>query len=193
MCVNNYNYLTLLLVVTLVSGCSSSDSTTSSGTGGSNPPPTNSTPKNVAAASNGATVTSSFSGNETFVIDEDTTTSNFWSGAADGDNVKIAFDSVYSIGEIIVRTNNTSYSIANAGSTLVSGIRVEISTDDVTYNEVALAFGYNLPPVKCAGTSLGSGRIACTLSPSVDAKYIRVGVTADFATTEIYEVEVTGI
>ena len=192
MCLKN-NYLLLFLVLAFVSGCGSSSSTTSSATDGSNPPPANATPKNVAAASNGATVTSSFSGNESFVIDEDTSTTNFWSGGAEGDSVTVEFDSVYSISEIVIVTNNTGYSIANAGTTLVSGIRVEVSTDGVTYDEVAIAFGYNSPPIQCFGTSFGSGRLECTLSPSVSAKYIRVGVTSDFAGTEIYEIEVTGV
>ncbi len=174
--------------VTLI-GCSSSsssDDTDDEQTSAS------STEKNVAAMTNGATVSSTFLGNESFTIDSNTATTSFWSGGADGDEIKVTFDKSYSISEIKIHTNNRSASIS--GGTATIGFRVFVSDDDVTYTEVAIYLGVNAP-VACSSNILSNtdGTVECVLATSQSARYIRVAVLSDFATTEIYEVDVTGI
>jgi len=178
----------LIFTCASVVGCSSDSTSTTSNV----PQAPTATEKNVASATNGASVSSTFAGNETFTIDGDTATTNFWVGGADGDEVNITFDQSYSISEIKLHTNNRSVSIS--GGAASTGFRVFISNDDVTYSEVAMYISVNAP-IACASNILSNtnGTIECGLAINQDAQYIRVSVLPDFATTELYEVEVTGI
>ena len=150
------------------------------------------TAKNVAKATNGSTISSTYSGNESFVTDGDTTTTNFWVGGASGDEVKIAFDKIYAVSEITVYTNNTSFVLTNGGSVTTSGIRVLLSSDDTTYSEVGISLG-SKKDLSCFSSSIGSGKIYCSFSSNINARYIKVIVTSDFAATNLYEVQVTGV
>lgn len=178
---NNKSIFTSILLLSLI-GCSSDSTTTTNNTAPTAPAVTS----NVSAASNGSTVTSTFVGNESFTTDEITTNTNFWIGGADGDEVKVAFDQSYSISEITIRTNNTSSS--SSAGVVTSGIRVLLSADDVTYNEIGVSIGSS----SCSEQNIGSSRIRCVLSTPTDASFIKVIVTSDFAVTEIYEIETLG-
>lgn len=177
----------IVLAGLIISGCSDSTTSTTTTTGPTTPP---ANAKNVASAANGATASSNFAGNESFTIDGDTGTTNFWVGGAADDEVKIAFDKSYSVSDITVHTNNTSFS--TSGGTTTTGIRVLLSDDDITYSEVAVAFGNN-GPISCFSLSAGSGSIACGLDTPRMAQFVKVVMTADFMSTQIYEIEVTGI
>ncbi len=181
--------LSILLVSVALTGCGGGSSKSDDDTGGSNPSPGTTTPKNVAAAANGAMVTSSYSGNESFVIDGDTSTTNFWQGGAEGDEVKITFDKSYAVSHIKLYTNNTSISLM--GGVQVKGFRVLLSDDDTNYAEVNI-YGFGAGSISCSSSSIGSGAIECELQPNQTARFIKIKVTADFATTELYEVEATG-
>ncbi len=183
----------LIFTCALIVGCSSSSTSDTSGnTSNPNTPPGSGAEKNVAAASNGATVSSTFAGNETFTTDDDTTTVNFWQGGTESDEVKITFDKSYSISEIKLHTNNRSVSISEGVAS--TGFQVFISNDDVIYSEVAMYFGVSAA-ITCFSNILSNtnGTVECVLANNQDVQYIRVRVLSDFDTTELYEIEVTGI
>ncbi len=180
----------MLLTGALLAGltaCGGDDSPAVAGGGGT----TTVTPINVAVQSNNSSVTSTFVGNETFTTDGDTATTNFWVGGAIDDSVTVSFDKVYALSKLVVYTNNTSASVT--GGVVTSGIRLFLSQDGATFNEVNLALGATAGSISCSGVSFGSGIVSCDLSPSESAQHLRVQVTSDFATTNIYEIEATGV
>ncbi len=178
----------LLLASTLfIASCSSSsssptDSNNTTSIGSNNP-------ENVALATKGATANSTFSGNESFTIDGDTTTSNFWEGGKNGDEIKITLNKTYTLSKITIYTNNNSFAMSSGVTT--AGIRVFLSSDNVNYSEVALGFG-NSANIGCFAFQAGSGKVSCEFDNTQSAKYIKVAVTSDFASTKIYEIEALG-
>lgn len=130
-----------------------------------------STGRNVALSSNGATVTSTFSGNETFVIDGDTTTDNFWSAGANDDSVTIDLQQVYDLDEIIIR---------NDGMTGSSFFSVELSNDGTTFREIDIFD-------ECSTLRLGS---VFTCSLIDEARYVRLTILTTLIDIEIHEIEV---
>lgn len=136
-------------------------------------------PKNVAAEVNGSVATASYdAGNAGLVTDGDTTTSNFWAGNIQNDYVEVEFDRVYEVVHFVVHTNTLS----------TADIKVQFSADGANFDDVNLVSD-------CASLSLGSGKIQCTLSPSLDASHVRVVITAatDVTLRQVYEVEVLGL
>ena len=186
------NYLFVLFFALFLAACGGGSSGDDSDEGNTSPDNADTTPRNVAAASNGATVSSNYSGNESFTIDEDTSTTNYWSGGASGDYVKVAFDRLYAINEITIWTNSLGFSVVDGGATLKEGISLELSDDDTTYYSVALALGYN-GPISCNALLIGNGKITCTLSPALRVTHVKVGVTDNFESTQIYEIEAMGV
>lgn len=150
------------------------------GGGGSQPD------SNVALSSAGASASATYdNGNAGLVNDGDTSTSNFWAGNITGDSVTIDFGSVKDISSITVHTNATSFSSNNPDK------RIEISEDGNTWSLTAQPIGGDL---RCAGLSIGSSRIACTLAERTDARYIRFVTTAssNVGLIQVYEMEVQG-
>lgn len=169
--------LTVISIVILTAcGGSDDNNTTGNNSGGSN-----NTPSNVALATNGSTISSSFAGNETFLTDGDTTTTSSWSPGAQDDFITIEFDAEYSISEITLYTNATNN----------NDTQLQTSTDGVNFDDLNYLGG-------CFSLSLGSGRIACGISPDIQVRYIRVVVNTTVTTNtvtdvELYELEATGI
>lgn len=166
-------------VVLILSACGGSDdnTTTSSGGGGGG----SATPANVALASNGSTISSNFAGNESFLTDGDTATTSFWSPGAQDDFITIEFDQEYTLSDITLYTNATNN----------NDTQLQTSTDGVNFDDLNYFGG-------CFSLSLGSGRIACGISPEIQATHIRVivntTVTANTVTdVQLYELEATGI
>ncbi len=188
MSINTYRSSFLIsLILIFISACSSSESSSDTTNGASVTPAV--ALKNVSAASNGGSATSTFSGNESFTIDGDIAPINFWKGGSSGDEVKVGFDKSYTVSELTIQTNNIS--ISSTSGVTISGIRVFLSADDISYSEVGVSLGSSLP-ISCSGIIIGSGQISCTLASTFNAAFIKVSVTSDFAVTEIYEIEVMG-
>ena len=183
---DNLSLFSFLFIFLFLAGCSGGSS---DNTGNSSAPAAE---KNVAALANGSMVSSTFSGDESFTTDGDITTTSFWSGGANGDEIKVAFDKSYTVSEVTIYTNNTGFVVSGGGAVTTSGVRVQLSTDNIAYDEVAIALGLSAP-ITCSSSKIGSGKITCTLSTPATASFIKLIVSSDFAVTEIYEIEVLGV
>ncbi len=125
-------------------------------------------------------------------IDGDTTTTSFWAGAKDGDSITVTFNKLYTVSEITIYTNNLIFNSLNGITT--SGIRVQISNDNSNYKAVGLVYlGGLKAPITCSSSSFFANKsVRCTLSTPILASSIKLLVTSDFSSTDIYEIEVMG-
>ena len=129
-----------------------------------------------------------------YVVDEDTSTSFFWSGNAPGDSLTIDLGSIRNLTKIVVHTNETSVSTVNPK------ISYELSQNGSTWDSTMNIVGVD---VLCTTAfTVGSGQISCDLRPSavgdavsnsVQYRYFRTTVnSADVGLIRIYEIEITG-
>jgi len=141
---------------------------------------------NVALQANGGSATASYDNdNAGLVNDGDTTTSTFWAGNVINDAVTIDFGSSKNISSITIYTNSTTFSSSNPDQL------IEISSNGTNWRTTAQLVGGDVP---CSSSSLGSGKVACTLTSRADARFIRfrVTATADIGLIQVHEIEVQG-
>lgn len=170
----------LIPVVVVLYGIALTGCSGGGGGGGDSTPPPVVASKNVALATNGGAASATYdNAGAAYVNDADTTT-NFWSGNIANDSVTVTFDKTYTISQIKYFTNAT-----NSTNT-----RMEFSADGVTYTPVSF---FSSAGTWCQNLTMSSsGYITCGLSASQQARYVRIIVVANPATTRIYELEVTG-
>ena len=162
--------MTLVLLSACGGGSSSSTTTTTSNV------PNTSGASNVALASKGAVATSSFSGNESFVIDGDTSTINFWEPGANNDTITIDFSQSYAVSRVQI------YSMNMTGS---NDFTIEFSENGTDFN--LLDFFSD-----CLNLSFGSSGYSCDLNQLQDARYVRLTILQKADIIDIYEIEVQG-
>ena len=167
--------LIYLALSTLLIACGGSSGGGSSSANNNN---NNSTPTNVALSSNGASISSTFAGNESFVNDGDTGTTNFWVAGAAGDSLTIAFDQQYTLSNITIHNDDMNSN---------TEFRLELSSNGVDYNEVLIFSGATQPG--CINLTLGS-IFDCDLDYA--ASHLRLTLLDDIANIRIYEIEATG-
>lgn len=158
-----------------------------SGCGGSGTPSGASNSKqvthNVVLSSNGASITASYNDvSMGYVVDGDTTTSNFWAGNITGDNVVVDFGQVAKLTDVTIYTNNTSYNSSNPA------IKVELSEDNQSWKTTMNPYGAS--DIACSTWSAGSGKLSCAFSGEQNARYMRI--TTNSGSVYIYEAEATG-
>lgn len=150
------------------------------GGGGDSTPPA--TPKNVALAANGGVASATYDNAGAVYVNDADTATNYWSGNIVNDSVIVTFDKTYTISQIRYYTDTY-----NDGDTVM-----QYSTDGVNYTNVS--YYYTASGVFCSarGNDASIGGTNCLLSAPQQAKYVRIVIAANPATTRIYELEVTG-
>ena len=159
---------------TLFTACGGGGSSSSSSS--TTPTPVAPIGTNVALASAGGSVTSSFMGNESFVIDGDTTT-NFWSAGAVFDTLTLDFGEVFALESVMMDTvgltSNTVFALAT-------------SIDGVTFTEFDNV-------LTCSTFRLGASSYECEFTQTIDAQFLRLTILDNVENIEIYEIDVTGV
>lgn len=165
---------TVLAMTALLSACGGGGGGSSSDSYDS--PRASTTFTNVALDSEGGSVSSSYSGNESFVIDGDATTVNFWQAGAAGDSITLYLNGVYDVKSITIRSANL---------TSTADFRLELSADGISYTTL------NLVSV-CLNLSLGAAGYSCEFRETKEAQELRLTILQKPESIEIYEWEVQG-
>lgn len=131
---------------------------------------------NVALSSAGGTAISTYSGNETFVNDGDTGTTNFWQAGSAGDSITLYLNGVYDAKTITIRSSNLT---SNAD------FKLELSANGVDYTEMNLISD-------CLNFSLSAAGYTCDFKQAKEVQELRLTILQKADMIEIYEWEVIG-
>jgi hypothetical protein len=157
------NLLKLAMVASIVlfiSACSSSSSDSDSNSDSG----VKFMSKNVALSVNGANISANPTTDAANIIDNSSVT--YWNSGVDG-TFTISLKEAYNIKNITVHADSTGSSGTNPD------IEVFLSADGVNYKTTAQVFGGDLP---CLSSSIGSGKIFCSLTKSFKATHFKINV-----------------
>lgn len=165
---------TVLAMTALLSACGGGGS--GSGSDSYDSPRASTTFTNVALSSESGSVDSTYSGNESFVIDGDTTTTNFWQAGEAGDSITLYLNGVYDVKSITIRSANL---------TSTADFELELSADGISYTTLNLVSD-------CLNLSLGAAGYSCDFRETKEAQRLRLTILQKPESIEIYEWEVQG-